>query len=307
MKRILIYSLLLIILCFAIPVLFTNSFTSKEASTVTEEIAENQSSIIEYNYKNYETISLLHVKTGAIEQIKLDEYLLGVVSAEMPADFEIEALKAQAVVARTYTIYKIIHSNGKHGEADICDDSTCCQAWISKEDRFAKWEEQKREENWNKIVQAVNSTAGKIITYDNQPINAFFHSNSGGRTEMPINVWGGSGYPYLQCVETSGEENYSQYASEVELTKEEVIEKIKAKYSKVEIDWNKTDEIKILEYTDSGRVKTIKFGNTNLSGVEARTLFGLKSTNFKVEISENKVKFSVIGYGHGVRTESNWK
>ena len=307
MKRILIYSLLLLILCFAIPVLFTNSFTNEEASTVTEEIAENQSSIIEYNYKNYETVSLLHVKTGAIEKIKLDEYLLGVVSAEMPADFEIEALKAQAVVARTYTIYKIMHSNGKHGEADICDDSTCCQAWISKEDRFAKWEEQKREENWNKIVQAVNSTAGKIITYDNQPINAFFHSNSGGRTEMPINVWGGSGYPYLQCVETSGEENYSQYASEVELTKEDVIEKIKAKYSKVEIDWNKTDEIKILEYTDSGRVKTIKFGNTNLSGVEARTLFGLKSTNFKVEISENKVKFSVIGYGHGVRTESNWK
>ena len=307
MKRILIYSLLLLILCFAIPVLFTNVFTNEEASTFTEEIAENQSSIIEYNYKNYETISLLHVKTGAIEQIKLDEYLLGVVSAEMPADFEIEALKAQAVVARTYTIYKIIHSNGKHGEADICDDSTCCQAWISKEDRFAKWEEQKREENWNKIIQAVNSTAGKIITYDNQPINAFFHSNSGGRTEMPINVWGGSGYPYLQCVETSGEENYSQYAYEVELTKEDVIEKIKAKYSKVEIDWNKTDEIKILEYTDSGRVKTIKFGNTNLSGVEARTLFGLKSTNFKVEISENKVKFSVIGYGHGVRTESNWK
>ena len=307
MKRILIYSLLLLILCFVIPVLFTNVFTNEEASTFTEEIAENQSSIIEYNYKNYETISLLHVKTGAIEQIKLDEYLLGVVSAEMPADFEMEALKAQAVVARTYTIYKIIHSNGKHGEADICDDSTCCQAWISKEDRFARWEEQKRKENWNKIVQAVNSTAGKIITYDNQPINAFFHSNSGGRTEMPINVWGGSGYPYLQCVETAGEENYSQYASEVELTKEEVIEKIKAKYSKVEIDWNKTDEIKILEYTDSGRVKNIKFGNTNLSGVEARTLFGLKSTNFKVEISENKVKFSVIGYGHGVRTESNWK
>ena len=307
MKRILIYSLLLLILCFAIPVLFTNVFTNEEASTFTEEMAENQSSIIEYNYKNYETVSLLHVKTGAIEKIKLDEYLLGVVSAEMPADFEIEALKAQAVVARTYTIYKIMHSNGKHGEADICDDSTCCQAWISKEDRFAKWEEQKREENWNKIVQAVNSTAGKIITYDNQPINAFFHSNSGGITEMPINVWGGSGYPYLQCVETAGEENYSQYASEVELTKEEVIEKIKSKYSKVEIDWNKTDEIKILEYTDSGRVKTIKFGNTNLSGVEARTLFGLKSTNFKVEISENKVKFSVIGYGHGVRTESNWK
>lgn len=117
---------------------------------------------------------------------------------------------------------------------------------------------------------------------------------------MPINVWGGSGYPYLQSVATSGEENYSQYASEVEISKEELIEKIKKRHSDIQIDWSKTDEVKILEYTDSGRVKTIKFGNTNLSGVEARSLFGLKSTNFKVKVEENKIKFSVLGYGHGV-------
>ena len=300
MRKIIIYSLLLVILCFAIPAIFTKVFTSKEASEPVNENEEIQSSIVEYNYKNYDTISLLHVKTGEIESLKLDEYLLGVVSAEMPADFEIEALKAQAVVARTYTMYKIINGNRKHGDADICDDSTCCQAWISKEDRLARWDEQKREENWNRIVVAVNSTAGKIITYNNQPINAFFHSNSGGKTEMPINVWGGSGYPYLQSVATSGEENYSQYASEVEISKEELIEKIKKRHSDIQIDWSKTDEVKILEYTDSGRVKTIKFGNTNLSGVEARSLFGLKSTNFKVKVEENKIKFSVLGYGHGV-------
>lgn len=133
----------------------------------------------------------------------------------MPASFEEEALKAQSIVARTYTIYKIIHNGGKHEGADICDDSNCCQAWISKEDRLSKWDENERESNWNKIVKAVNETKGKIITYNGEPINAFFHSNSGGSTEAPINVWGGTGYPYLQTVETSGEDAYTQYKSEV--------------------------------------------------------------------------------------------
>ena len=102
----------------------------------------------------------------------------------------------------------------EHENADICDDSKCCQAWISKEDRLAKWSEDERESNWKKIQEAVDSTSGKIITYNGKPINAFFHSNSGGTTEIPINVWGGSDFPYLQVVETSGEDEYSQYYSE---------------------------------------------------------------------------------------------
>ena len=143
----------------------------------------------------------------------LDEYLLGVVSSEMPATFELEALKAQAVVARTYTLYTI--KNGKkHENADICDDSNCCQAWISKEDRMARWDEGVREENWNKIVKAVNETKGKMIVYEGEVIDAFFHSNSGGITESPKEVWGGTNYPYLQSVETAGEDAYSQYSSD---------------------------------------------------------------------------------------------
>ena len=105
----------------------------------------------------------------------------------MPADYEIEALKAQAVVARTYTIYKI--NNKKHENADICDDSTCCQAWVDKETRFSRWEESKRESNWEKIQKCIQETQGQIVTYQNQPINAFFHANSGGKTELPVNVW----------------------------------------------------------------------------------------------------------------------
>ena len=97
-----------------------------------------------------------------------------------------------------------------------------------------------------------------------------------------------------------GEDAYSQYNSEVILTKEKIVELLKKFYEDIEIDFESEDAIKVLEYTESGRIKTIKFGNKNLSGVEARSIFGLKSANFTVEIENDNVKFSVIGYGHGV-------
>ncbi len=316
MKKIVMYVLVLVILTFTIPFFFTRVTVESNTLTIADEgdkaqDKENQNQINKqdsknseidktlYDYKNYNTIKLLHSKTNLIEEIPLDEYLYGVVSAEMPADFDKEALKAQAIVARTYTIYKIQQNQSKHGGAHICDDSTCCQAWITKEDRLARWDEDKRKENWDKIVMAVNETKGKIITYNGKPINAFFHSNSGGSTEAPVNVWGGSGYPYLQTVETSGEEGYSQYSSELEISKDDFILKMREKYSDFNIDFNQQDCIKVIDYTSGGRIKTIKIGNHNFSGVEIRTIFGLRSANFMIEINDN-IKFNVTGYGHGV-------
>ncbi len=301
MKKIFMYILCLITVCFILPAIFTNA--SKQTAAIQKEETNNNATsenIVETSEEKTEDIKikLLHTNTGEVEEINLETYLYNVVSAEMPATFEKEALKAQAMVARTYTMYKVNHK--KHDNSDICDSSSCCQAWISKEDRLARWEEGKREENWNKIVQAVDETRGKIITYDNQPINAFFHSNSGGKTEVPINVWGGSGYPYLQIVETSGEEAYTQYASEMTFTHDELINKIKTKYQDIQIDFSNDEQIKILEYTESGRVKTVKLGNHNLSGVETRTLLGLKSANFEISKQEDKITFYVKGYGHGV-------
>lgn len=292
---------------FIMPALLTKSYTIAYNNDVKNEI-EVSNNIIEkkdenveqYNYKEYNKIKLLHKKDKKIEEIPLDEYLLGVVSAEMPANFEQEALNAQALVARTYTIYSIKRNKNKHEGADICDSSTCCQAWISKEDRLARWNEDVREEYWNKIVKAVNTTKGKVITYNGDVIDAFFHSNSGGITEIPVNVWGGTNFPYLQSVQTSGEEGYSQYSSEVTLTQEELINKIRAKHSDFNIDISQQDSVKILEYTEAGRVKNIQIGNLKLSGVEVRSLLGLKSTNFKIEINNRKVTFIVTGYGHGV-------
>lgn len=305
MKKVILYFIAFIVVCFFLPAILTKKDAKfvEISSKSNNEIIENTDSTQEnikstYNYKNYGTIKLLHKKTGEVEQVNIDDYLCNVVSAEMPADYEIEALKAQAVVARTYTIYKI--NNKKHENADICDDSTCCQAWVDKETRFSRWEESKRESNWEKIQKCVQETQGQIITYQNQPINAFFHANSGGKTELPVNVWGGTGLPYLQVVETAGEEGYKQYESEVELTQDELIEKLKTKYSDISIDFSNQENLKILEYTDSGRVKTVKFGNHEISGIETRTLLGLKSTNFEISKENDKIKFTVKGYGHGV-------
>lgn len=306
-RKVFLYMIGIVLFCFIIPIMFTEQFKTNETATTSDGqnnsenlIISNEQTIEEYEYKNDDNINVLFTKDNSIKKIKLDEYLYGVLSAEMPASYNLEALKAQAVVARTYTLYKIENNSNKHGEANICTDSTCCQAWISKEDRMAKWDEKNRDEYWNKITNAINSTKGQIITYEGKLINAFFHANSGGKTEPPINVWGGSGYPYLQTVETSGEEGYSQYKSEAEFTNEELLNKLKQKDSNIEIDFSKEDEIKVIERFESGRIKTIKFGNIEIAGVEARTLFGLRSANFEIERKDNKIKFTVYGYGHGV-------
>ena len=298
MRKIIFYIISFVLFCFLIPIIFTRKFETKETKLeipVNEEENYNK----EYNYGKYNKVKLLHTNTGEIEELNLDQYLYGVVSSEMPANFEEEALKAQAVVARTYTIYKITNGN-KHENADICDDSQCCQAWISKEARFEKWNETERENNWSKIVSAVESTKGKIIMYEGKPINAFFHSNSGGKTEIASSVWGGKDEPYLQAVETSGESNYTQYSSELTISKEEFIEKIKQYHSDFEIDFSSDNQIEVLEYTEGQRIKKIKIGNLELAGTEIRNIFGLKSAKFEILVEGENVKFNVLGYGHGV-------
>ena len=310
MKKILIYSCAFILIFFILPAICTiapkeplkeaNSNNVEEEKINHETENKENTSVSEYNYEKYKTIKLLHTATNEVEELNIDEYLYGVVASEMPVNFEVEALKAQAIVARTYTIYQIIHNTTQHKDGDVCDNYACCQAWISKEERFSKWNANEAEANWQKLVGAVNATKGKIIAYQGQPINAFFHANSGGITESSLNIWGGIDYPYLKSVETSGEQEYNQYNSEMIFTKEELNNKIKEKYQDFSIDYEQEDCIKILEYTSSGRIKTIKIGNKEFAGTEIRAILGLKSTNFTFSVNGENIIFSVIGYGHGV-------
>ena len=151
-----------------------------------------------------------------VKEIEFEEYIKGVVSAEMPANFESEALKAQAICARTYTINKIMNSNKEvHSGADICDNPGHCQAYCDKEESFKKWEETAAKKNWDKISRAVDGTEGKIITYQGIVISALFHSSSGGRTEDVKEVWGGTQYPYLVSVDSDGEEEIMPNFTEI--------------------------------------------------------------------------------------------
>lgn len=307
-RRILTYFTIFIVVIFILPAFFTrktlnvtNVLNKKEDTDISGNIDVKEENLAEkYDYTKFSTIKLYHQDLGETEELPIDEYLYGVVSAEMPVNYNIEALKAQAIVARTYTLYQIINGAKKHDGADICDKSTCCQAWISKENRLAKWEEDERDESWYKIVKSVDETSGKIITYSGKPIDAFFHANSGGKTESASNVWGGENLPYLQSVETSGEDGYSGYSTEVTLSKDNLKEKLKGVYPNIEINLENPDEIKILEYTESGRVRTIKVGNTSVVATKLRSCLGLRSTFFDVKIDGENITFNVIGYGHGV-------
>ena len=302
MKKLTVLIIISVLIIFLIPIIFVKRKSISVNNENKDKIEELE--VEKYNYSDFSKIKLLHNKTNQVEEVNLDEYIANVVSAEMPVKYEIEALKAQAVVARTYTIYKITVSK-KHKEADICDSSTCCQAWISKEDRLNKWKKEEATDNWNKIIKAVNETKGKIITYNGKPINAFFHSNSGGKTEIPFYVWGGEGYPYLQVVETAGEEDYSQYKSEVVISKDELKEKIKEKHEEFEIDYNDENCISIDERDTSNREVTVKIGNLKLSGVEVRSILGLRSANFQISIDEDNIKFEVIRIWSWCRNEPN--
>ena len=188
MKKFAIYFFSFVFICFFLPSLLTKT---KEVSSTDKNVKSdednnqvqnvektNKENIDNTNdvgkFKDIKTIKLLHTDSQEVQEVDLEEYICNVVSAEMPADYELEALKAQAVAARTYTVYRITQTEKKHENADICNESTCCQAWISKEDRFSKWEKADREKYWEKIVNAVNTTQGKMITFEGKPINAFF-------------------------------------------------------------------------------------------------------------------------------------
>ncbi|MCC8121563.1 MAG: SpoIID/LytB domain-containing protein, partial [Oscillospiraceae bacterium] len=145
------------------------------------------------------TVQVL-LEDGQVEQMTLADYLWSVTAAEMPASFELEALKAQVVTARTYTAWNMLHGEDSHPQADVCTDVTCCQAFLSPEDAAQTWGDMAQSYT-EKLWTAVNETDGEIITYQGQPIQAVFFSSSLGRTEDAVEVWG-SAVPYLVGVDS---------------------------------------------------------------------------------------------------------
>lgn len=244
--------------------------------------------------------STLRVLCGdTAEEMTLGEYLVGVVRAEMPASFEEEALKAQAVAARTYTIYKI-QTGGNHGDtADICTDSTCCQAYLGEEQARKNWGK-KADSYEAKIRAAVRETDGETILYDGQPILAVFHSASAGRTRSAGSVWT-SDLPYLQSV-ASPENGASipNYYSRVEISASEFREKFLAAHPEADLSGPVSGWIANPVTDSAGSVDTVSIGGVTVRGTAVRSLFGLRSACFEWEVQGETIVFFVTGYGHGV-------
>ena len=250
------------------------------------------------NSKNEKMVSVYFHKTGEIKNIELEEYLMGVLPAEMPPSFELEALKAQAVAARTYILNREGIKNEDHKNATVCTDSTHCKAYMSEDDAFGKWGLEWDKTYKNKIKRAINETRGQIVTFDSEPISAVFHSTSSGKTENSEDVWQ-SALPYLRSVESEGEEKSPRFTSSVTVNFDEFKEKIKNLNEKTVFSPNPKNWLGNITYNESGSVRTIEVCNNEFKGTDIRSAFGLRSANFKIEISDN-ITFLVTGNGHGV-------
>lgn len=246
------------------------------------------------------TVSVYVSEEDCVKDMDINEYLKCVVAAEMPADFEEEALKAQAVAARTY-LYSHIAEKDKgniaerHNGAVICTDSTHCQAYISEDKRRESWGAG-ADENWNKISTAVDETTGQIMTYNDEIISAVFHSTSSGMTESAVDVWGAD-VPYLQSVASTGDEESPKYHSELTLSEQEFKNIAEEKIDGV--DWN-NGLVSNINRSNAGGIVTIDVGGVNIKGTEFRNIFSLRSANVEISQENGNIKMSVKGFGHGV-------
>ncbi|MGE4282601.1 MAG: stage II sporulation protein D [Clostridia bacterium] len=244
-------------------------------------------------------------ESETVVEMDFNEYLKGVVAAEMPASFHIEALKAQAIASRTYFLHRLINSRKnnitilEHHGADICTNAAHCKAWIGKDAAMEKWGLLSAQQYWDKISKAVDETSNIIVTYQNEPIDAVFHSTSSGRTENSEEVWSNV-IPYLRSVISDGEEMSPKYISTVEVPASDFKNSLKNVSPQIVFKKDVKVWIEETEKTEGGMVRNIRIGGCNFRGTEIRSIFGLNSANFTIDIDNYQVVFNVKGNGHGV-------
>lgn len=219
-----------------------------------------------------------------LRTLPLDKYLVGVLLAEMPADFPPAALEAQAIAARTFTLQKL--NARKHSDADICSDSACCQGWLDPEGT-----------NCGALELAVRDTDGLVVTYDDALIDATFFSCDGGRTESALAVWG-SNVAYLQAVDSPESDDSRRYAEEKQFSEQELLDLLRAAHPEIapgDAPW-----FRDLTYTDGGGLATATIGGVTLTGPELRRLLGLRSTDMEIAQGSGVVTIRTQGFGHRV-------
>lgn len=286
-KLTIIYIFSITIVLFFVVLAFFNQ------EEVNEEIEE------EITFESPQNIMLYSNKNDQINNINLNNYLLCVVASEMPFKYEIEALKCQAIISRTYLFNKII--NHLEPVGDACEDYNHCQAYNTMEKLYEIWKnkgfsEEEISEGIEKIKKAIVETDGLVLTYDGKIIDAVFHASSPEKTEDAKAIWTEQDVPYLRSVENLEDEEYENRESITELTFEEFKERI----NNLNLSLDEFKSIKINSFTDSGRVYDVQIGKEFVKATKLREILGLKSTNFKIDIDNSNITFKVLGFGHGV-------
>lgn len=287
-KKSLIISYLLLLFAFAAPFVYSR-LSEKEAEAPAE--TEREERMLR---EAAETVTVLHA--GAPVQMDRLSYLVGVVAAEMPASFPAEALKAQAVAARTYTAY--CAAAHRHDGAQICTYSGCCQAWMGEEQLRERWGV-----DYDKyhalVLAAVRDTAGQSLMYQGQPVFAAFHSSSMGATESSGQIWNPT--PYLVSVSSpETPENLPQLISYVSVAALDFRDTLLSAFPEANLSGEAAHWLGAVEQSQSGRVDNVSIGGVKVPGTRLRQLFALRSTDFQISYDGQDFLFTVAGFGHGV-------
>lgn len=290
MKRFLFISALYICIILFIPYLIVLFSSANEKNADSDTASEP-----------IEKITTCISSTGEVREIDFCEYLKGVVSAEMPASFHEEALKAQAIAARSYILarmqgYMRDGAPSEHNGAMTCDDPAHCKAWTSTEKLKEQWGDS-FDFYWDKISSCTEQTKGIVMTYDGALVNAVFHSTSSGFTENAKDVWGGD-VPYLVSVKSEGDSLSPKYDDSVTISVDEYKNKITQNFPDASFD--SRELIETINRSEAGGITTIVTGGVSIKATQFRNIFSLRSTNIEFSYDENNITMTTKGNGHGV-------
>lgn len=255
-----------------------------------EENSTGSTQVLEYSRHGIWVL----LSDGTTQWMDMDSYLAGVVLAEMPTSYDHQALCAQAVVARTYVLRR--QDEGRHPQGAVCTDHGCCQAYISESDYLSGMG---YKEDVTIAKSAVDATKNMVLTYDRQIIEATYFHCAGGRTEDAVAVWGVD-YPYLQAVDSPGEEEMDYYTARVFFDREQLESLLDRTLPGTPVSW-----IGRTSYTAGGGVEKIVFAGIQYSGTKFRSLLNLNSTAFSLEAEGEGLWITTLGKGHRVGMSQN--
>lgn len=249
------------------------------------------------------TLRVWDDEIGAVRSLSLEDYVTGVVASEMPASYGLEALRCQAVAARTRAVFacRSLGGNGcvSHSGCDLCTDPACCQGWLgrqARQERFGNaWQACEA-----RIACAVRTTAGQILTWNGLPIEVMYHACSGGMTEDASAVFSQS-VPYLASVSSPGEESYAGFTAQVRMSFLKACGLLEAAFPGCGVTEEElSTQLKVLSSTSSGRIAAMLVGSKTVTGAQFRQALSLRSTLCTWDTDGSDIVFTTRGYGHGV-------